>query len=312
MVIKYPNFNKFPFFLTTTDTDNNLLIDLVDRAKTAETADSVNWSGVNIDTDKDMNLKSLTNLNKIQSKEIEVNKSNSYDAIKIIENGIVKAGLCNFRGAGGDIQLRVNQTAELGQINTNYSSWALNITGRSDYISFFRNPPGDLGWKMVLKTTGDGLYPGLDNTYVLGSSTLRWADISTIKINTKTVTPGYVIQQTGGSYSDSTSHSFADGTGGIIYSTDITKSDIDQNNYSKIIVEVDAYVDKGNKLLIVKLFDSNGNQIRSGYENVRNTTTQTKKFEFILEDPNTYTIKVITQPVFDSGTLTTTGFRVYW
>ena len=134
------------------------------------------------------------------------------------------------------------------------------------------------------------------------------------KINTKTIIPGYVIQQTGGSYSDSTSHSFEDGTGGIIYSTNITKSQIDQDNYSKIITEVDAKVDTGYKLLEVKLLDSNKNEIRSGYEVVTNTTTQTKKFEFILEDPesNTYTINVTTQPVFDRGTLTTTGFRVYW
>ena len=62
MVIKYPNINKFPFFLTTTDTDNNLLIDLVDRAKTA---DSVNWSDVNIDADKDMGGYSLSNITSI-------------------------------------------------------------------------------------------------------------------------------------------------------------------------------------------------------------------------------------------------------
>lgn len=229
MVIKYPNFNKFPFFLTTTDTDNNLLIDLVDRAKTAETADSVNWSGVNIDADKDMGGYSLSNIT--------------------------------------------------------------SITAVNAYIA---NLMQDLN---------------MNNFSISGVNTL-----TTTRINTKTVTPGYVIQQTGGSYSDSTSHSFADGTGGIIYSTNITKPDIDSNNYSKIIIEVDAYVNTGNKLLIVKLLDSNGNQIRSGYEDVRNTTTQTKKFEFILEDPtiNKYTIKVITQPVFDSGTLTTTGFRVYW
>ena len=271
-------------------------------------------SKLKIDSDKDMNFKSLTNLNKIQSKELQVNESNRYDVIKIIQDGVIKGGLCNFNVDGGDIQLRVNQTAELDQIDTNYPSWALRVASNSDDIAFFRNPPGNSGWELVLKTTGDGLYPGIDNTYDLGSSTLRWADISTIKINTKTLTPGYVIQQTGGSYSDSTDHSFADGEGGIIYSTDITKSDIDQNNYSKIIVEVDAYVDKGNKLLIVKLLDSNGNEIRSGYEDVKNTSTQTKKFEFIIEDPgsNTYTINVITQPVFDSGTLKTTGFRVYW
>lgn len=65
MVIKYPNFNKFPSFLTTTDTDNNLLIDLVDRAKTA---DSVNWSGVNIDADKDMGGYSLSNITSIKAK----------------------------------------------------------------------------------------------------------------------------------------------------------------------------------------------------------------------------------------------------
>ena len=72
MVIKYPNFNKFPSFLTTTDTDNNLLIDLVDRAKTA---DSVNWSDVNIDADKDMNLKSLTNLNTISVSNEKITNS---------------------------------------------------------------------------------------------------------------------------------------------------------------------------------------------------------------------------------------------
>ncbi|WP_456471685.1 hypothetical protein [Methanocaldococcus sp.] len=76
MGIKFPNYSKFPQFLITEDKDNDLYIDYVDRAGKA---DQVNWSGVIIDVDKDLQGYTLSNCKLANVLGITPSLDNTYD-----------------------------------------------------------------------------------------------------------------------------------------------------------------------------------------------------------------------------------------
>jgi hypothetical protein len=126
---EYPNFKEYPLFLNTTDANNNLLIDRVDRATVA---DSVNLSGVVIDVDKDWNGKSITNINSITA-------VNGY-----ITNLMKDLNMNNFSISG--VNNITTTTANIGALGQDLDANGKSITDVSSITPKKIIFTGDLGF----------------------------------------------------------------------------------------------------------------------------------------------------------------------